>query len=96
MENETGMKDDIATKLAQAENMKRQYDKSTKASWFWAFLFGPIYYAVHGFWGRAVIVLLLNFIIIGFIVSPFLAYPAWRSRAEKKALLALQTAALIR
>jgi len=34
---------------------------------------------------QAVIVLLLNFIIIGFIVSPFLAYPAWRGRARKKA-----------
>ena len=46
---------------------------------------GPLYFAAHGFWGRAVLVLALNFVLIGFIVAPFLAYPAWRERAREKA-----------
>ncbi|PZQ51521.1 MAG: hypothetical protein DI556_05025 [Rhodovulum sulfidophilum] len=61
-------------------------DESTCASWLWAFLLGPIYYAAHGFWGRALIVFALNFVFfIGIIGSPFLAYPAWKERAEEKA-----------
>lgn len=69
----------------EADQLASTFDESTGASWFWAFLFGPIYFAVHGFWGRAIIVLALNFVIVGFIISPFLAYPAWRERAKKKA-----------
>ncbi len=69
------------------------YDESTGASWLWAFLFGPIYYAVHGFWGRAAIVLVLDFVYIGIIVSPFLAYPAWQDRAQKALNAAKATAA---
>ena len=60
------------------------FNESTGASWFWALLFGPLYYGWHGFWGRAVLVLLLNFLIIGFVISPFLAYPAWRERAAAR------------
>ncbi|PZX03791.1 DUF2628 domain-containing protein [Celeribacter halophilus] len=96
MKDGNEMQESIAAKLAQAEQLQKQYNESTKASWFWALLFGPIYFAVHGFWGRAVIVLVLNFAIIGFIVAPFMAYPAWRARAEKKAQNAIQTAALMR
>lgn len=70
---------------AEADVLADTFDDSTGVSWLWAFLFGPIYFAVHGFWGRALIVFLLNFLIIGFLVSPFLAYPAWRDRAQKKA-----------
>jgi hypothetical protein len=54
-------------------------------SWFWALMFGPLYFAAHGFWGRALIVLVPGFFFIGIIVAPFLAYPAWRRRAKKKA-----------
>ncbi len=70
---------------AEAEVLAETFDESTGLSWLWAFLFGPIYFAVHGFWGRALLVFALNFIIIGFIVAPFLAYPAWKERAQKKA-----------
>ncbi|MDK3075895.1 DUF2628 domain-containing protein, partial [Sedimentitalea sp. JM2-8] len=62
-----------ATKI-EADVLAENFNESTGVSWLWAFLFGPIYFAVHGFWGRAVLVLVLNFFIIGFIVSPFLAY----------------------
>ncbi|APX13389.1 hypothetical protein BWR18_18145 [Tateyamaria omphalii] len=54
-------------------------------SWLWAFLFGPIYFAVHAFYARALIVLVLNFLIVGFLIAPFLAYPAWKKKAEEKA-----------
>lgn len=76
--------ENVATKL-EAEVLADNFNESTGLSWLWAFLFGPIYFAVHGFWGRAVLILALNFIIIGFIVAPFLAYPAWRERAQKQA-----------
>ena len=33
----------------------------------------------------AIVGTILNFLIIGFFVAPFLAYPAWRQRAEEKA-----------
>lgn len=65
--------------------IESQFNQSTRASWFWAFLFGPLYFAAHGFWGRAAIVFMLNLIFIGIIVAPFLAYPAWRDRARKEA-----------
>jgi len=48
-------------------------------------LFGPLWFAFHGFWGRAVLVFVLNLFVIGFIVAPFLAYPAWHERAREKA-----------
>lgn len=70
---------------AEAELLAPTFDESTKASWFWAFLFGPLYFLAHGFWGRALILFVLNLFIIGFFVGPFLAYPAWRERALKKA-----------
>jgi hypothetical protein len=57
------------------------HNESTGASWFWALLFGPLYYARFGFWGRAIIILALNFAYIGFIISPLIVYQAWRSRA---------------
>jgi Flp pilus assembly protein TadB len=64
-----------------AENM----NEGTNLSWLWAFLCGPLYYVVHGFWGRAALVLVLNFVLIGFFVSPFLAAGAWRQRAQERA-----------
>lgn len=71
---------------AKVELMAERLNESTKASWLWAFLFGPIYFAAHGFWGKFFLVLLLNLcFFIGVIVAPFLAYPAWRSRAREKA-----------
>ena len=75
----------IEQHTAKIETLAPKLDESTSLSWLWAFLFGPIYFAAHGFWGRAVLVLALNFVLIGFIVAPFLAYPAWRERAREKA-----------
>ena len=70
---------------AKIDLMAPKLDESTRLSWLWAFLFSALYFAFHGFWGRAVLVFALNFVLIGFIVAPFLAYPAWRERARDKA-----------
>ena len=70
---------------AKIDLMAPKLDESTSLSWLWALFFGPLYFAAHGFWGRAVLVFALNFVLIGFIVAPFLAYPAWRERAREKA-----------
>jgi len=74
---------------AKIEELSESFNESTGFSWLWAFLFGPIYFAVHGFWSRAALVLVLNLIIIGWFIAPFLAYPAWRIRAREKAERAL-------
>lgn len=65
-------------------------DESTGLSWLWALLFGPLYYLAHGFYARALVVLLLDLMVIGFVVSPFLAYPAWRKRALARAEVMLR------
>ena len=70
---------------AKIDLMAAKIDESTSLSWLWAFLFSALYFAAHGFWGRAVLVFALNFVLIGFIIAPFLAYPAWRERAREKA-----------
>lgn len=56
--------------------------EATGLSWFWALLFGPLYFAVWGFWGRAIISLILHGTGVGAIISALMAYPAWRSRAR--------------
>jgi len=76
---------DAAADKAEIELIAETYDESTGLSWLWAFIFGPIYFWVNGFVARGFVVLLLNFVIIGFIVSPFLAYPAWKKRSLAKA-----------
>lgn len=81
----TRLKNDFALERADIDELAEGLDESTRWSWLWAFLFGAIYYARWGFWGRAIIVFALNIVIIGFIISPFLVYPAWRSRAKEKA-----------
>ena len=70
---------------AKIDIMAPKLNESTSLSWLWALLFSALYFAAHGFWGRAVLVFALNFVLIGFIVAPFLAYPAWRERARDKA-----------
>lgn len=79
----------VRVNQAKIEQLADSFNESTGLTWLWAFLFGPIYFAVHGFWSRAALILVLNFIIIGFLVSPFIAYPAWRNRAKEKAERAL-------
>lgn len=75
----------IARERSRRDAQAEALDESTGLSWLWALLFGPIYFAVHRFWWRALLVLALDFILIGFVVAPFMAYPAWRSRARKSA-----------
>ena len=70
---------------AEVELLAESYDESTTLSWLWAFLFGPMYFLAHGFWERAILILFLNCIIVGFFVAPFIAYPAWRARARARA-----------
>ena len=82
--NQNISKQIIADK-AEIELIADAHDESTNMSWLWAFLFGPIYYWVHGFVGRGFIIFFLNFVVIGIIISPFLARPAWRERALVKA-----------
>lgn len=77
--------DDVKADKAEIELLAEAHDESTGLSWLWAFLFGPIYYWVNGFVGIGFLILILNFLVIGFIVSPIIVYPVWRSRARKKA-----------
>lgn len=84
------LKERVLVNQAKIEELAESFDESTGLSWLWAFLFGPIYFAVHGFYSRAVLVFVLWWIFfIGFVVAPFLAYPAWRARAKEKAERAL-------
>ena len=80
---------------SKIETLAAQMNESTALSWFWALLFSALYFAFHGFWGRAVLVFALNFILIGFIVAPFLAYPAWRERAREKAERAIAAGVVV-
>lgn len=67
-------------------NKIKRLNKSTPLSWLWALLFGPLYYFVHGFFGRAILILGLDFFIIGIIISPIIVYGAWGKRALKEAI----------
>jgi len=73
----------------EAAALADSFDESTGLSWFWALIFGPLYYLVHGFYARALVVLVLDLLVIGVVVSPFLAYPAWRKRALARAQVML-------
>ena len=66
---------------AWAEEM----DESTRLTWLWALLFGPLYFASHGFQRQAVLVLVLDLVLVGLVVAPFLAYLAWRRRGAERA-----------
>ncbi|MEM7641182.1 MAG: hypothetical protein AAF366_01485 [Pseudomonadota bacterium] len=82
---EPRLSDRVAADRAEIDLLADQMNEGTGLSWLWAFLFGPLYYAVFGFWGRAGIVFVLSLFFIGIIVSPFLAAGAWRGRALEKA-----------
>ncbi|MFC5737803.1 DUF2628 domain-containing protein [Sinirhodobacter huangdaonensis] len=81
---------EAAASRAEAWQLADSFDESTALSWFWALLFGPLYYLVHGFYARALVVLVLYLMGIGVLVSPFLAYPAWRKRALGRAEVMLR------
>ncbi|MDT8856526.1 DUF2628 domain-containing protein [Paracoccaceae bacterium Fryx2] len=79
----------IRINQARIDELSDSFNESTGLTWLWALVFGPIYFAVHGFWSRAALIFVLNFLIIGFLIAPFIAYPAWRIRAKEKAERAL-------
>lgn len=76
---------EAAASRAEARALADSLNESTALSWFWALLFGPLYDLVHGFFARALVVLVLYLMGIGVVLSPFLAYPAWRKRAQARA-----------
>ena len=59
--------------------------ESTRLTWLWALLFGPLYFAAHGFREQAVAVLVLDLLLVGLVATPFLAYRAWRRRGRERA-----------
>ncbi|MFC6585912.1 hypothetical protein [Sulfitobacter pacificus] len=84
-------KSDLVSSAMANQAEKRQltatFDESTGLSWLWAFLFGPMYFWVHGFVARGFVLLLICICTLGFgiLIAPFIVYPAWRKRAERKA-----------
>ncbi|QDP67010.1 MAG: hypothetical protein Unbinned3138contig1000_52 [Prokaryotic dsDNA virus sp.] len=76
---------------AQIDELVEHYRADSRWSVLWAFLLGPIYFAWHGFWGRAAVTLVvcLLFPIVGLIVAPLIVRAGWRERAEKRADRAL-------
>jgi hypothetical protein len=60
------------------ENTRNNYieDVSSPLSWFWVFLFGPLYWAVKGIWRHAIahIVLIIITFGIAHIIYPFFSY----------------------
>ena len=70
---------------AEVAAWAEEMTESTRLTWLWALLFGPLYFAVHGFRGQAVTVLVLDLLLVGLVLAPFLAYPAWRRRGRERA-----------
>lgn len=72
---------------AETRQLAATFNESTGLSWLWAFLFGPIYFWVHGFVARGFVLLVICMVTLGFgiLLAPFIVYPAWRKRAEAKA-----------
>lgn len=72
---------------AEVEILTDTFNESTGFTWLWSLLFGPLYFWVHGFVGRGFILLAICIVTIGFgvLLAPFLAYPAWKNRARRKA-----------
>ena len=70
---------------AKVDALAEKLNESTGLSWLWAFLFGPIFFIVNGMYRHAAIIFLLNLVLIGIIVAPFMAYPAHRAKARARA-----------
>lgn len=83
--------DAILKREMKIKSLTEHYREDTGATPLWAFLFGPLYFAVFGFWGRAVVTFILCLFIVGFLVSPFIARKGWINRAEAKAREALDS-----
>jgi len=72
---------------AEMRQLAATFNESTGLSWLWAFLFGALYFWVHGFVARGFVLLIITVCTFGFgaLIAPFIVYPAWRKRAEAKA-----------
>lgn len=81
--------DEAVTREKEIEAVAAQMNESTGLTWLWAFLFGPIYFWVHGFVGAGFLAILTQILII---VNPIMAYALWRKRARQKAELHLMMA----
>lgn len=90
--------DDLARRVrierTRTEEAVENLDESTWFTWLWVGLFGPIYFAWHGFWGRAVLSILIGAVLVIFL-GPFgfifnylaaviMAYKGWEARARKE------------
>lgn len=87
--------DAILKREMKIKSLTEHYREDTGATPLWAFLFGPLYFAAHGFWGRAVVTFVLCLFIIGFFISPFIARKGWINRAEDKAREAFNSGAVV-
>jgi len=81
---------DMTQYESEIERMAEHMNESTSLSWFWAFMFGPLWFLYIGSYRWALIALALCFLVIGIVVNPFLAYAAHRSVARQKAEEAYQ------
>lgn len=70
---------------AQIAAWADEMDESTRLTWLWALLFGPLYFLAHGFRGQAALVLVLDLALVGLVAAPFLAHLAWRRRGQERA-----------
>ena len=84
-QNITELAYDREKQKAEIAALAATYDESTGLSWLWAFLFGPLWALYIGNLKYAVIMFVLNLVLIGFVLNPFLAYAAHRDRAQRKA-----------
>lgn len=78
---------EAAADKVEIQALKATYNEATGFSWFWALLFGPIYFWVHGFLAMGFVILLIAFFTygVGLLSSPFFAYYCWSKRATEKA-----------
>ncbi|MCX7565472.1 hypothetical protein OS189_03820 [Sulfitobacter sp. F26169L] len=72
---------------AEVELLTDTFNESTGLTWLWSMMFGPMYFWVHGFIGRGFLLLAICVVTLGFgiLLAPFLAYPGWKKRAQRKA-----------
>ena len=80
-----GFEDGMPVRQVDLAEWAAEMDGSTRLTWLWAALLGPIYFAAHGFHRQAVVVLLLDLLVVGVLLAPFVAHRAWRARARAEA-----------
>jgi hypothetical protein len=67
-------------------NLQNQHTVTVNHPRLWTFLFGPLYFAVHGVWSHAVISLVVALLTVGlsWVVYPFLAPSILRNAYLRK------------